>query len=79
MFRLELHQLLFAYTGFCLAIVFLAWWLHNARRSQREHHAVQSLVKCGLCAFEFRDTSETPLIRCPRCSARVSRNRLSSL
>ena len=36
MFRLELHQLLFVYTGLCLAVVLLASVLHNVRRNRRE-------------------------------------------
>ena len=79
MFRLELHQLLFAYTGFCLAVVFLAAWIHNLRRTRREYLAIRDLAKCSLCAFEFRDTTETALPRCPRCGALVNRDRLSRL
>jgi len=79
MFRLELHQLLYAYTGFCLAIVLIAACLHNMRRSHREHLALRHLLKCGLCAFEFRDTSGTELPRCPRCGALVNRDRISRL
>jgi predicted Zn-ribbon and HTH transcriptional regulator len=79
MFRLELHQLLFAYTGTCLAIVVLAWSLHSARRSKRESLALRSLAKCGICSFEFRDDTKNVIPPCPRCGARVSRGRLSHL
>ena len=79
MFRLELHQLLFAYTGFCLAIVLLAWWLHNVRRGRRERLALRDLARCGLCSFEFRDRSKASFPRCPNCGTPVVRTRLSRL
>ena len=79
MFRLELHELLFAYTGLCLAIVLLASVLHNVRRNRRERHAQLDVVKCHLCAFEFRDDTGADLPKCPCCGALVNRERLSQL
>jgi len=79
MFRLELHELLFAYAGFALGIVLLAAWLHNLRRTRHESLAFRNRLKCRLCAFEFRDDSHTELPHCPRCGALVSRERLSRL
>ncbi len=82
MFRLELHELLFVYTGLCLGIVLLASVLHNVRRNRRESLAVRDLVKCHLCAFEFRDSTDDELPKCPCCGARTSRTsrtRLSRL
>ncbi len=79
MFRLELHQLLYAYTGLCLSVILLASWWHNLRRSHREHLALRNLVKCALCAFEFRDPGNPELPRCPRCGALVNRDRISRL
>ncbi len=79
MFRLELHQLLFVYTGLCLGIVLLAAVLHNVRRHRREALAVRDLVKCHLCAFEFRDATGAELPKCPCCGAPANRDRLSQL
>ena len=79
MFRLELHEMLFVYTGLCLAIVLLASVLHNVRRTLREKHALRDLVKCHLCAFEFRAGPATDLPQCPGCGALVNRERLSQL
>ena len=79
MFRLELHELLFAYSGLCLGIVLLAAILHNVRRNHREARAVRNVVKCHLCAFEFRDTTGTELPKCPCCGAPAERTRLSRL
>ena len=79
MFRFELHELIFAYTGLCLGIILLASVLHNLRRNRRERLAQQDLVKCPLCAFEFRDESGAELPKCPSCGALANRERLSQL
>ena len=79
MFRLDLHELLFVYTGLSLGVVLLAAWLHNLRRTRRESLALRHILKCRLCAFEFRDESHTEFPHCPRCDALVSRERLSHL
>ena len=79
MFRLELHELLFVYTGLCLGIVLLASVLHNVRRNRREKSALLGVVKCHLCAFEFRDDTGADLPKCPCCGALVNRDRLSQL
>ena len=79
MFRLELHQLLFVYTGLSLGVVLLAAWLHNLRRTRRESLALRDILKCRLCAFEFRDASHAECPRCPRCDGLVNRERLSHL
>ena len=79
MFRLDLHELLFVYAGLCLGIVLLAAALHNIRRNRGETLAVRNLVKCPLCALEFRDDSGADLPKCPSCGALVNRERLSRL
>ena len=79
MIRLELHELLFVYTALALGVVLLAAWLHNLRRTRHESLALRNLLKCRLCAFEFRDESHTERPRCPRCAALVNRERLSRL
>ena len=79
MFRLQLHQLIFVYAGFCLAIILLAAWFHNMRRTRRDRAALHDLMKCGLCAYEFRDETEAAIPRCPNCNALVERRHLSRL
>ena len=79
MFRLDLHELLFVYAGLCLAIILLASVLHNNRRSRGERLAHRGLVKCHLCAFEFRDSNSAELAHCPCCGAPANRDRVSRL
>ncbi len=79
MFRLELHELLFVYAGLCLVIILLASVLHNVRRNSRERHAHRTLVKCHLCAFEFRDETGADLPMCPCCGTPVNRDPVSRL
>lgn len=79
MFRLELHELLFVYTGLCLAVILLASALHNLKRTRREGLAHRNLLKCHLCAFEFRDETDADLPKCPACGAPVNREPLSRL
>lgn len=79
MFRLSLHEMIFAYTGGCLLLIFLAAWAFNFSRTRRERAARRGLMKCRLCAFEFRDSGAAVLPRCPRCASLVERRRLSRL
>ncbi len=79
MFRLELHELIFAYTGLCLGIMLVAALLHNIRRHRREVSAHRDLVRCHLCAFEFRDATGAEFPKCPCCGSSTSRERLSRL
>ena len=82
MFRLDLHELLFVYTALCLGVILVASVLHNLRRTRRESLALRNLLKCQLCAFEFRDAADsadsaTP--RCPACGAQVNRDPVARL
>jgi uncharacterized paraquat-inducible protein A len=79
MFRLTLHEMIFAYTGGCLLVIFLAAWAYNFGRTRREHAARKGLMRCRLCAFEFRNSENAVLPRCPRCNSLVERRRLSKL
>ena len=79
MFRLNLHELLFVYAGLCLGIILIASLLHNIRRNRHERHAQDGLVKCHLCAFEFRDDSGAELPPCPCCGTHTSRDPVSRL
>ena len=79
MIRLSLHELVLAYVGIFVILIFLAWWTHSLVRSSRERRALKNVVRCGFCAHEFRDTTETPLPRCPSCGGLVERKLLSRL
>jgi uncharacterized protein YchJ len=79
MFRLQIHELLFVYCGFTLAVILFAACMHNFRRSSRERTARRALLKCRLCAFEFSDHSGAVLPRCPNCQALTERRTLSQL
>lgn len=79
MFRLQLHELLFVYSGVCLLVILAAACIHNFRRSTRERSARRNLLKCRLCAFEFTETTDIVLPRCPNCGALTERKTLSQL
>jgi hypothetical protein len=79
MFRVEIHELLFVYAGICLAGILFAVALHNFQRFGRERAARRTQLKCRLCSFEFSDTSNAVLPRCPNCQALTERQRLSQL
>jgi rRNA maturation endonuclease Nob1 len=51
----------------------------NGVRQRRERRAFRHVLRCGLCAFEFEDTTSTLLPRCPRCGSLNERYRLSRL
>ncbi len=79
MFHLTLHEMIFAYTGGCLLVIFLAAFAYSSRRTHQERAATRNWMKCRLCAFEFRNPGTAVLPRCPRCDALVERRRLSRL
>lgn len=79
MIRLSLHELLFVYTGVCLAVVLVASIIHNLHRRRRENEALLGVVKCHLCAFEFRDETDAEFPECPACHARSNRDMISRL
>ena len=79
MIRLQLHEFLFLYVGLCLGIILLAAWVHNLVRTSRDRRARKDLLQCQLCAFEFRNQTNTVLPRCPHCRALVERRSLSRL
>ena len=79
MFRVELHQLLYVYAGAALTIILLSAAFYNFGRTWRERRAHRGILKCGLCAFQFRDQTPTILPRCPNCDALVERRPWSQL
>lgn len=79
MFRLDLHELIFTYTGLCLVVMLLAALLHNIRRHRQEVRARRNLVRCHFCALDFRDETDAELPICPACGATTDRQTLSRL
>jgi hypothetical protein len=79
MFRVEPHQLLFIYAGAGVALISVASLLHTARRVRMERNGLRGVVKCGMCAFHFRDAAGMVHPRCPQCGALVERKRHSAL
>lgn len=79
MIRLTLAELLFAYAGIFVFLIFIAWWSYTILRGNREKRALKNVVRCGFCAHQFRDESDKPMPRCPSCGGLVERKLLSRL
>ena len=79
MFRLEPHQLLYVYAALGVAAVFAVAFLHNLARTRRERSAHRDVLKCGMCAFQFRNDRQLVHPRCPSCGALVEQKPLSQL
>lgn len=79
MFRLEPHQLLYVYAGLCLLVILIAALVHTARRARSERAALRNVLKCGMCAFRFRNENGLLHPRCPNCGSLVERRRQSRL
>ena len=79
MFRVEPHQLLYIYAALGVGAVAVAALLHAIRRAKRERAALRGVVKCGLCAFHFKDERRMVHPRCPNCGALVEARPLSRL
>jgi predicted Zn-ribbon and HTH transcriptional regulator len=79
MFRLEAHQLIFVYAGIGIVGVLLIAAMHAISRARRERAALLEFFKCGICAFQFRNSTGLVHPRCPNCDALVERKRPSRL
>jgi hypothetical protein len=79
MFRLEAHQLLYVYTGLGVAVVLIGAMIHGISRIRRERAALQDVVKCGMCAFQFRNVKSLVHPRCPNCGSLVEVKQQSRL
>jgi hypothetical protein len=77
--RVSLAALVTIYLLLFLAAVFLLWIVGEWKRGRRERRALQHRVRCGMCAFEFEDRTETLLPRCPRCGSLNERFKLERL
>ncbi len=69
MIHVSLAMLVFIYLGSFLAVIFGNWIVWNIGRLRSERQALQHRLRCALCAFDFRDTSDDLLPRCPRCGS----------
>jgi len=69
MIRVSLTILIFIYLLLFLAAVFCAWLWYGWRSKRREKIALRYRLRCGICAFDFEDTTTTLLPRCPRCGS----------
>jgi|GEM_PF-1137523 len=79
LFSAELHQLPYLYAGAFLLIILIAYWLHNSRRTRNERAALKNVVRCRICAFQFRDETGVELPHCPRCQNLVERSPISRI
>jgi uncharacterized paraquat-inducible protein A len=79
MIHVSLNVLIFLCLSAILVSIFGAWLFSEWRRQRRERRAFRHVLRCGLCAFEFEDTTSTLLPRCPRCGSLNERYRLSRL
>ena len=69
MIRVSLTLLIFIYLALFFTVVQSHWVRFEWRRQRRERLAVRNRLRCALCAFEFEDSSEEELPRCPRCGS----------
>ncbi len=79
MIRVSLSYLVLCYLVLMLSPIFCAWLWSEWRRQQRERDAFRHVLRCGLCAFEFEDRTDTLLPRCPHCGSLNERFRISWL
>jgi len=79
MIRVSLTVLIFIYLAVFLTVVFALWIWFEWNRQRRERRAVRNRLRCSLCAFEFEDSSDEPLPRCPRCGSLNERDRFRIL
>lgn len=73
MIRVSLSLLILIYLGLLLIPIFAAWLLNEFRRSQRERAAFKHVIHCRICAFDWRDQTNSMLATCPRCQTRNER------
>ena len=79
MIRVSLSYLVLIFLVLMLGPILCAWLLSEWRRQRRERAAFIHVTRCGICAFEFEDKTNTLLPRCPRCGSLNERYRLSRL
>lgn len=77
MIHLSLPLLVLVYLLALLGSVLGAWLVAEWRRVRRELRAFKHVQHCALCGFDFEDSSEAALPRCPRCASLNERSRHS--
>ena len=79
MIRVSLSYLVLFYLVLMLSPILGAWLLSEWRRQRRERAAFRHVMRCGICAFEFEDKTDSLLARCPRCASLNERFAISRL
>ena len=79
MIRVSLTYLVLIYLLLMLGPIITAWLFTEWRRQRRERAAFIHVIRCGICAHEFKDETNALLARCPHCSSLNERYRLSRL
>ena len=69
MIPVDLSTLVMITLAIMLGPIFVAWLLNEYRRARREKAALQHVIHCRLCGFEFLDQSQDVLAKCPRCGS----------
>ena len=77
MIQVSLSVLIFISLAAILGSVFGAWLLWEWRRQQRQRRAFQDVIRCTICALEFKAAMGEPLPRCPGCGHPNERRRFS--
>lgn len=79
MIHVTLTYLIFIYLFIYLNSIFGIWLWNVWQRSRREKLALRHRLRCGICAFEFEDKTDTVLPRCPRCGSLNERLKFRAL
>lgn len=69
MIRVSLSLLVLICLLLMVLPVLIAWLVNEYRRGNRERAAFRHVIRCRICAFEWRDVSRQPLPICPRCNS----------
>jgi hypothetical protein len=77
--RVSLSYLVLIYLVLMLGPITCAWMISEWRRQRREREAFRHILRCGMCAFEYEDRTNTLLPRCPHCGSLNERFRISRL
>jgi hypothetical protein len=79
MIRVSLSYLVLICLVLMIGPVLIAWLVNEWRRQSRERAAFRHVLRCSMCGFEFKDSANDLLVRCPRCASLNERYRLSKL
>jgi predicted Zn-ribbon and HTH transcriptional regulator len=79
MIRVTLTDIISIYLFLFLNTVFFSWLWSIWQHSRREKQALRHRLRCTICAYEFEDTTDTLLPRCPRCGTLNERYKFQTL